>query len=217
MIISFTSIFILVCLLTSHEFSCFIFKWIFLFTAIHPDLNFTVGSGNDANDFSGLWIKPISALELWFPWLLHMKSKAGPGLSICLRSTEVILKENTIKFASTSASLSRGREVAAHFSTSAIEGNITSYMLQFISSMLYVQQTLENWYFLLPTFCTTEQVAEFVWYSTDKVTQMLLKHSTGPWTVLGVCRSTGVFQGLWSLALGLSQKCTKTQWYCWRF
>lgn len=65
-------------------------------------------------------------------------------------------------------------------------------MLQFISSMLYVQQTLENGCFLLPTFCTTEQVVEFVCYSTDNVTQMLLKHSTGPWTVLGP--STGALE-----------------------
>lgn len=63
-------------------------------------------------------------------------------------------------FASTSASLPRGREVAAHFSTSAIKGNITSYMLHFISSMLYVQQTLKNRCFLLPPFCTAEQVVE---------------------------------------------------------
>lgn len=64
---SFSSTFILLCLLTPYEFSCLIFRSIFLFTARQPDLKFTVGSGNAANDFSGLWIKPISNLELCFP------------------------------------------------------------------------------------------------------------------------------------------------------
>lgn len=167
MIISFSSAYILLCLLTSHEFSRFIFKWIFLFTAIQPDLKFTVVSGNAAIDFSGLRIKPLSTLELCLPWLLDMKSKAKPGLSTYLKNTEVTLKVNAIMFASASASLSKGREVAAHFSNSATKGNITTYMLQFISSMLYVQQALVNCCFLLPPFCTTEQVVEWiaiVWY-----------------------------------------------------
>lgn len=147
MMMSFSSTFILLCLLhmNFHVSSSSESSYLHL---LQPDLKFTVGRGNAANGFSRLWIKPISTSELCFPWLLDVKSKAEPGLSIYLRNTEVTLKENTIMFASTSASLSRGREVTAHFSTSAIKGNITSYMLPFIPSMLYFQQTLENWCFL---------------------------------------------------------------------
>lgn len=81
---------------------------------MQPDLKLTIVSESAAIDFSGLWIKSVSTLELWLLWLLAMKPESEPGLSVSLGNLKVTLKENTIMFASTSASLSREREVAAH-------------------------------------------------------------------------------------------------------
>lgn len=49
---------------------------------MQPDLKFTMVSESAAIDFSGRWIKSISTLELWLPWLLAMKPESEPGLSI---------------------------------------------------------------------------------------------------------------------------------------
>lgn len=116
---------------------------------MQPDLKLTIASESAAIDFSGLWIKSVSTLELWLLWLLAMKPESEPGLSVSLGNLKITLKENTIMFASTSASLSREREVAALFCTSTIKGKINSYRLQFISSMLCAQQTLESGNLLL--------------------------------------------------------------------
>lgn len=127
---------------------------------MQPHLKFTMVSESAAIGFSGLWIKSVSTLELWLPWLLAMKPKSEPGLPIQSRNLKVTLKGNTTMFASTSASLSREREVAAHFSTSAIKSKINSYKLQDISNMLCAQQSLETGSFLPLSFCSTDQVGE---------------------------------------------------------
>lgn len=108
---------------------------------MQPDLKFTGVSESAAIRFSRLG----SSLYL----LRALSPHAEPGSSMYLKNLKVTLKENTFVFTSSSASLSRGKEVAAHFSTSAIEGKISSYRLQFISSPLCAQQTFENGSFSL--------------------------------------------------------------------
>lgn len=67
-------------LLTSHVFSRVNFKWIFIFIVMHHDLKFTMVSESAAIDFSGLWIKSVSTLDFFLPWLLDMNPEAEPGL-----------------------------------------------------------------------------------------------------------------------------------------
>lgn len=76
--------------------------------------------------------------------------------------------------ASTSASLSREREVAAHFSTSAIKGKINSYRSQVISSMLCAHQTLEYGSLLFLCFCSTDQVAKWMFTEVAEAQYWLL-------------------------------------------
>lgn len=121
------------------------------FIDMQPDLKFTGVSESAAIGFSGLG----ASLYL----LRALCPHAEPGSSMYLKNLKVTLKENTFMFTSTSASLSRGKEVAAHFSTSAIEGKISSYRLQFISSPLCAQQNFENGSFSL-SLCSTDQVVE---------------------------------------------------------
>lgn len=106
-------------------------------------------------------------------------------------------------FASTSASLSRERQVAAHFSTSAIKGKINSYSLRFISSMLCAQ--LRKWKLVAPVFLLHRLSG---WVNPHWVVQMMLHRCCGSTVrALGLhvvsAGAPGVFQGLQSLALGL--------------
>ena len=127
---------------------------------MQPDVKPATANESAAIDFNGFWIKSLCTLELWLSWFLALKPEAEPGLSTQLRNLIVTLKENAIVFASPSVSVTREREVAAHLSTSAIKGKISSYRLKFISSMLCAQQTLESRSLLLLSFCSTDQAVE---------------------------------------------------------
>lgn len=102
-------------------------------------------------------------------------------------------------FASTSASLSRERQVAAHFSTSAIKGKINSYSLRFISSMLCAQ--LRKWKLVAPVFLLHRLSG---WVNPHWVVQMMLHRCCGSTVrALGLhvvsAGAPGVFQVLQSL------------------
>lgn len=151
-------------MLTADEFSHFFFKCLFIFIALQSDLKFTIVCESAAIDFTGRWIKSVSTLELWVPWLLARKPETEPDLPDKEFKSNIKRKHCWVFF---HFGLPFKKEVASHFSISAIKGKIDSYRLQFILSMLCAQQTLESVSFSLLSFCSKDQVVEWipiVWY-----------------------------------------------------